>query len=68
MIVQYNTNFRLKVDELAPYDLTLSRDRVTDEHAEVSFIDSKHPMLNYPNKITQNDFEGWIQERGFIFP
>jgi hypothetical protein len=22
-----------------------------------------HPVLNYPNKITQKDFEGWIQER-----
>lgn len=68
MIVQYNTNFRLKVDELAPYDLSLSRDRVTDEHAEVSFINPNNPILNYPNKITQNDFEGWTQERGLYFP
>lgn len=68
MIVQYNTNFRLKVDNLAPYDLTLSRDRVTDENAEVSFINPNSPILNYPNKITQKDFEGWTQERGLYYP
>ncbi|WP_188655123.1 PIG-L family deacetylase [Yeosuana aromativorans] len=68
MIVQYNTNSRLKVDDLAPYDLSLSRDRVTDEHAEVTFLNPNNPLLNYPNKITQKDFEGWTQERGLYFP
>lgn len=68
MVVQYNTNSRLKVDALAPYDLELSRDRVTDEHAEVTFLNPEHPLLNYPNKITQEDFEGWEQERGLYFP
>ena len=68
LIVQYNTSFRLKVDQLAPYDLKLSRDRVTDENAEVQIINSEHPVLNYPNKITSKDFEGWTQERGLYFP
>ncbi|PKQ46202.1 PIG-L family deacetylase [Confluentibacter flavum] len=68
MIVQYNTNSRLKVDKLAPYDLKLSRDRVTDENAEVRFLEPNHPLLNYPNKITQEDFEGWTQERGLYYP
>ncbi|GAL62592.1 PIG-L family deacetylase [Algibacter lectus] len=68
MIVQYNTNHRLKVDNLAPFDITLSRDRVTDETAEVTFLNPEHPVLNYPNKITQHDFEGWTQERGLYFP
>ncbi len=68
MIVQYNTNSRLKVDELAPYDLKLSRDRVTNENAEVTFLNPNNPILNYPNKITQKDFEGWTQERGLYFP
>jgi len=27
------------------------------------FLDPKHPLFNFPNKITQADFEGWIQER-----
>ena len=68
MIVQYNTSHRLKVDALAPYDLKLSRDRVTDEHAEVRFLNPNHEVLNAPNKITTNDFEGWTQERGLYFP
>ena len=68
MIVQYNTNHRLKVDEVAPYSLKLSRDRVTDENAEVRILNPTHELLNYPNKITQNDFEGWVQERGLYFP
>jgi LmbE family N-acetylglucosaminyl deacetylase len=68
MIVQYNTNRGLKVDALAPYELKLSRDRVTDENAEVRFLNPEHPVLNYPNKITQKDFEGWTQERGLYFP
>ena len=68
MIVQYNTNSRLKVDKLAPYDIKLSRDRVTDENAEVRFLNPNHPILNYPNKITKEDFEGWTQERGLYYP
>jgi hypothetical protein len=68
LIVQYNTNRRLKVDNLAPYTLQLSRDRVTDENAEVRILDKGHPLLNFPNKITESDFEGWVQERGLYFP
>lgn len=68
MIVQYNTNRRLKTKDLAPYPLELSRDRVTDEQSEVLFIAPDHPVLNTPNRITQKDFEGWTQERGLYFP
>lgn len=68
MIVQYNTSHRIKVDAIAPYDLKLSRDRVTDEHADVSLLAKNHEVLNHPNKITTKDFEGWTQERGLYFP
>lgn len=68
LIVQYNTNRRLKTDNIAPYDLQLSRDRVTDENAEVKILEPNHPILNFPNKITNQDFEGWVQERGLYFP
>jgi LmbE family N-acetylglucosaminyl deacetylase len=66
MIVQYNTSRR--VDIAAPYMLKLSRDRVTDEFAEVLILNEENPLLNYPNKITQEDFKGWVQERGLYFP
>lgn len=68
MIVQYNTSHRVKVNDLAPFELKLSRDRVTEENAEVRFLNPGHPVLNFPNKITQKDFEGWTQERGLYFP
>ncbi|AJR03905.1 PIG-L family deacetylase [Siansivirga zeaxanthinifaciens] len=68
MIVQYNTNRGLKTNELAPYSLSLSRDRVTDENSKVTILNPEHPILNYPNKITQDDFNGWTQERGLYFP
>ncbi|WP_053992883.1 PIG-L family deacetylase [Mangrovimonas sp. TPBH4] len=68
MIVQYNTSHRLKTEQLSPYKLELSRDRVTDELATVVFLEPKHELLNFPNKITQQDFEGWTQERGLYFP
>ncbi len=42
-------------------------DRVTDERSPVRFIDPESPVLNSPNRITQDDFEGWVQERGLYF-
>lgn len=68
LIVQYNTNRGIKTDRLAPYKLKVSRDRVTEENAEVRFLAKDHPILNFPNKITEADFEGWVQERGLYFP
>lgn len=68
LILQYNTNHALVTEELAPYSLKLSRDRVTDEFSRVTFLNPKNPLLNTPNKITEVDFEGWVQERGLYFP
>lgn len=70
MVVQYNTHRNLSVpmEEIAPYPLKISRDRVSVEEAEVRFLAPDHPVLNFPNKITQKDFEGWVQERGLYFP
>ena len=65
LIVQYNTtNFISTIrSKIGPYDFTISRNRVTDENAPVTFLKPEHPALNFPNKITQDDFKGWIQER-----
>ncbi|HXU25770.1 MAG TPA: PIG-L family deacetylase [Bacteroidia bacterium] len=69
LVVQYNTNSRIGPvgTKVGPYPFTISRDRVTDDNAEVRFINSKHSVLNYPNIITQKDFDGWVQERGIYF-
>lgn len=68
VILQYNTHSRLKTNRLGPYPLTLSRDRVTDETAEVTFLAPDHRVLNYPNKLSLADFDDWVQERGLYFP
>ncbi|WP_235297184.1 PIG-L family deacetylase [Portibacter marinus] len=68
MIVQYNTNRGMRVDNVGPYPLHLSRDRVTDETAKVRILLPEHEVMNFPNKITSKDFEGWEQERGLYFP
>jgi hypothetical protein len=69
LIEQYNRPGNdLKTDQLAPYPLKLSGDRVTDETAKMTFLAPEHPVLNTPNKITEADFDGWVQERGIYFP
>ena len=68
LIIQYNTTNNLVTKEIAPYNLELSRDRVTDENAKVTFLAPNHKVLNEPNKITEKDFEGWKQEQGLNYP
>jgi LmbE family N-acetylglucosaminyl deacetylase len=68
MIVQYNTLDEFVTKDLAPFPIKISRDRVTEENAEVRFLAPNHPILNYPNKITQDDFKGWKQEQGLYYP
>lgn len=64
-VVQYlkgNTigNKRVKV---GPYPFAMTNTRVTEEKAKVSFLTPNHPFLSFPNKITDDDFDGWVQER-----
>lgn len=66
LLVQYNVNQPLVTDP-GLYSITLSRDRVTDEKSAVTFTNKDSELLNYPNKITNSDFDNWIQERGLYF-
>jgi hypothetical protein len=68
VIAQYNLSDGLGAKWLAPLRLRISRDRVTDEHAPVTFLAPDHPVLTRPNRITRADFDGWVQERGLYFP
>lgn len=67
VVVQYNTTPGPKPNEL-PHPLQVSHDRVTDENAAVRILAPDHPILNFPNKISADDFAGWVQERGLYFP
>lgn len=67
LIMQYNTNGNLNTQNIGPYPFSISRDRVTEEDAKVEILAANHKLLNTPNKITQADFDGWVQERGLYF-
>jgi hypothetical protein len=61
-IVQYSqaNNIRAKI---GPYPFNVTGRRITDENAVVNILKPDHPVLNFPNKINADDFNGWIQER-----
>jgi hypothetical protein len=65
LLVQYNTNNSIGPvkAKISPYPFTISRNRITDEKAAVNFLLPNHQVLQYPNKITTQDFDGWVQER-----
>lgn len=69
LVVQYNTNNRIGPVQakIGPYPFTISRDRVTDDKAEMKVVNEKHPALNKPNLIGPADFDNWVQERGIYF-
>jgi LmbE family N-acetylglucosaminyl deacetylase len=69
LIVQYNKN-EIAAGNFTPYPVKMRQgmpDRVTDETAAVTILDSTSPLFNFPNKITEADFAGWVQERGTYF-
>jgi hypothetical protein len=72
LVVQYNVSRGfasrgLKKEAFGPYPVNISRKRVTQEDAAITILAPNHSLLNYPNKITAKDFDGWIQERGLYF-
>ena len=66
VVIQYNRPDGIKA-KLFPYPLQLSALRITDEHSPMTVLAPDHPAFNKPNKITQADFDGWVQERGTYF-
>ena len=75
VVVQYNIleggPFRgdsSALSHIGPLALTISRERVSVEDAPVKVLRPEHVLLNSPNRITPEDFEGWVQERGLYFP
>jgi LmbE family N-acetylglucosaminyl deacetylase len=83
LVVQYQRDFAWDKFHYAPYPALISPPlppakegtppavhplpRITDENSPVKFLKPDDPLLNRPNKITQDDFKGWVQERGLYF-
>ncbi len=66
-LMQYNVNSGLFHSDFGPFPFKLSRLRVTDETAEVKFLLPDHAAVNFPNRLSNKDFNGWVQERGLYF-
>jgi len=69
LVVQYNSTSPqpLLIKSPGPYPFTVSNERVTVEEAPVTLLKPEHPLLNVPNKIRAEDWNGWVQERGLYF-
>ncbi len=67
VVVQYNTPEYEHNYGPYPYTMTNDPEEVTDEESKVDILDPAHPVFNWPNKITENDFRGWVEERGSKF-
>jgi hypothetical protein len=73
LVVQYNRANDTGNVQIGPYPMTLqdvnqnNADRVTNEDAPVKVLDPSNSVLNVPNKITDKDFDGWVDERGTFF-
>lgn len=69
LVVQYNRDYVWDKLLPAPYPAKIGTPtpRITDETAAVKFLKPDDPLLNLPNKITEADFDNWMQERGLYF-
>jgi LmbE family N-acetylglucosaminyl deacetylase len=67
VIVQYNTPEFDKNYGPYPYQMGEDPEEVTDEESKVTILKPDNPVFSWPNKITQADFRGWIEERGSKF-
>jgi hypothetical protein len=72
LLVQYQRDFAWDKFQYAPYPAKIDGQtgplpRITDENSPVKFLKPDDPLLNTPNKVTQEDFNGWVQERGLYF-
>ena len=69
LVVGYHKSYEWNAEGgVAPYPLTLGRDRVTMEDAPVTVLAPEHPFFHTPYEIEPSDWDGWVQERGLYFP
>jgi LmbE family N-acetylglucosaminyl deacetylase len=66
LLVQYN-KFEFNAAQWGPYPKKVSRNRITVEEAPIDILVPDHPVFNTPNAITEDDWGGWVQERGLYF-
>lgn len=67
VVVQYNTPEFDHNFGPYPYSMTQNPEEVTDEASKVTILEPSNPLFVWPNKISEKDFEGWVEERGSKF-
>ncbi|MGI9076207.1 MAG: LmbE family protein, partial [Gemmatimonadaceae bacterium] len=69
LVVQYG-QYEMMRPGIMPFAITINRphDRVADETAPVTVLAPAHALLNVPNRITEADWRGWVQERSLYMP
>ncbi|MBI4446854.1 MAG: PIG-L family deacetylase [Acidobacteria bacterium] len=68
LVVQYN-KYEFNQAQFGPYPAQINNphDRVTAEDSRVKVLQPDHPLFNWPNRINEEDWKGWVQERGLYF-
>ncbi len=66
LLVQYN-KLEFNDAQWGPYPEKVTHNRVTVEEAPIHILVPDDPVFNEPNRITENDWGGWVQERGLYF-
>lgn len=67
LVMQYNTSGNLQTTDIGPFPMKVTRNRVTEEDAEVEMMNPDHILMTSPNRLRADDFTGWVQERGLYF-
>lgn len=68
LVILYQTQ-EFVPEEMAPYPAALPRgaEEVSEEDAPVRLLQPDHPFMTAPNRITEADFDGWVEQRGSKF-
>ena len=68
LVVLYQTQ-EFVPSAMAPYSASLPRgaEEVSEEDAPVELLVPDHPLLTTPNRISEADFDGWLEQRGSKF-
>jgi LmbE family N-acetylglucosaminyl deacetylase len=66
LVVQYNRT-AFNEAQYGPYPAKVTSNRVTDETAPVEVLAPANSIFNFPNKIGDDAWKGWVQERGLSF-
>ncbi len=67
LVVMYQKDQDWK-PEYAPFPFEVGRKRISVEEAPITVLQPHHPLFASPNTITDEDWQGWVQERGVYFP